>query len=57
MTPNVLEGRKVWGTMSKLWKTMISRNLKKELYEKLLILTIIYDSEAWSLRAQERGKI
>ena len=31
----VLEGRKVWGTMVKLWKvSMISREVKWDLYEK-----------------------
>ena len=34
MAHSVLEGRKVWGTMAKLWKkNMISREVKRELYD------------------------
>ena len=48
----VLEGRKVCGTMAKLWKeNMISRGVKRELYERLVILTVVYGSETWSLSA------
>ena len=54
----VLEGRKVWGTMAKLWKeNMISREVKRELYERVVIPTVVYGSETWSLSAQERRKI
>ena len=53
----VLEGRKVWGTMAKLWKeNMISREVKRELYERVVIPTLVYGSETWSLSAQERRK-
>ena len=42
----VLEGRKVWGTMAKLWKeNMISREVKRELYERVVIPTVVYGSE------------
>ena len=38
----VLEGRKVWGTMAKLWKeNMISRKVKRELYERVVIPTVV----------------
>ena len=54
----VLGGRKVWGTMTKLWKeNMISREVKRELYERVVIPTVVYGSETWSLSAQERIKI
>ena len=54
----VLEGRKVWGTMANLWKeNMISRELKREVYERVVIPTMVYGSETWSLSAQERRKI
>ena len=36
---------------------MISRELKRKLYEKLVIPTVVYGSETWSLNAQERKKI
>ena len=42
----VLEGRKVWGTMAKLWKeNVISREVKRELYGRLVIPTDAYGSE------------
>ena len=41
----VLEGIKVWGTMPKLWKeNMVSRVVKRELYEKEAIPTMVYGS-------------
>ena len=44
--------------MAKLWKeNMISREVKKELYKRVVIPTVIHDSETWSLSAQERRKI
>ena len=41
----VLEERKVFGTMM-LWKeNMISREVKRELYERVVIPTVVYGSE------------
>ena len=36
---------------------MISREVKQELYERVVIPTVIYGSETWSLIAQDRRKI
>ena len=36
---------------------MISRELKLELYERIVIPTLVYGSETWSLSARERRKI
>ena len=36
---------------------MLSREAKWELYERVVIPTIVYGSETWSLIAQERRKI
>ena len=36
---------------------MISRELKRELYERVVIPSVVYGSETWSLSAQERRKI
>ena len=50
--------RYVWRTIAKLWKeNMISRQVKKELYEILVISTVVYGSEIWSLSVQEKRKI
>ena len=44
--------------MSKLWKeNMISREVKRGLYEKVVIQTVAYGSETWPLSAQEKKKI
>ena len=44
--------------MAKLWKeNMIFREVKRELYERVVIPTVVYGSETWSLSAQERRKI
>ena len=53
-----LEGINVWRTMTKLWeKNMICREIKRELYERVVIPTVVYGSETCSLSAQERIKI
>ena len=36
---------------------MGSREVKRELYERVVIPTVVYDSETWSLGAQERSKM
>ena len=54
----MLEGRKVWGTMANLWKeNMISRELKREVYKRVVIPTGVYVSETRALSAQGRRKI
>ena len=54
----VLEGRKVWMTMAKLWKeNMIPKEFKRQLYERVVIPTVVYGSETWSISGQERRKI
>ena len=52
MAHRVLEARKVWGTMENLWKeNIISIEVKRELYERVVIPTVVYYSETWSLNA------
>ena len=54
----VLEGKMVKGTIAKLWKgNMISREIKRELFEMVAIPTVVYASETWSLSAQEKRNI
>ena len=44
--------------MAKLWKEkMISRENKWELYERVVIPTVVYVWEKWVSSAQERRKI
>ena len=43
MSYGMFEGRKLWGTIAKLWKeNMISREVKRELYERVVIPAVIY---------------
>ena len=52
---SVIEGRNIWGTMAKLWKkNMRSREVKRELYERVVIPTMVYGSKTWSLNVQEK---
>ena len=40
------------------WKeNMLSREVKRELYERVVMPTMLYGSETWSLGAQERIKL
>ena len=53
-----LEGRKVWWKLANLWKeNRISREVKQELYGRVVIPTVVYGSETWSLSEQERRNI
>ena len=53
----VLEGRKVWGITEKLWKeNMAFREVRRELHEGVVIPTVVYDSETWSLTHGRRQK-
>ena len=46
------------GDEAKLWKeNMISREVKRELYERAVIPIVLYDTETWSLSEEERRKI
>ena len=37
-------------------ENMLSREVKRELYERVVVQTVVYGSETWSLSAQERRK-
>ena len=50
----VLEGKMVKGTMAKLSK---GKMIKRELFEMVVIPTVVYGSETWSLSAQEKRNI
>ena len=44
-------------TMAELWKeNMISREVKRELYETVVMPTVLYFSEKWSFSAQLKRK-
>ena len=53
-----LREERVWETMAKLWKeSIISSEVKRELYERVVIPTVVYGSETWVLSTQWRRKI
>ena len=57
MFHRLLGGKKLWKTMGKLWKnSMISREMNKELYERVVVSAVVYGSEALSLSVEERIK-
>ena len=44
--------------LDELWKEdIISREVKRESYGRLVIPTVVYGSETWSLSAEERRNI
>ena len=46
MAHRVHGGRKIWGMMTKLWKeNRIPREVKGELYERVVIPTVLYGSK------------
>ena len=53
----VLEGRMVWGTKAKFWKNLICRELKRELYNRVVIPTKVYGSKMWPLSAEDKRRI
>ena len=54
----VNEGGKVWGAVNRVVGSMNVRlDVKKCLYERVVVPTVLYGSEAWSMREKERKKL
>jgi len=52
------EGMKTFGAMKKMWKSRsLSVDLKRELYERIVVPTVMYGSESWGMKVEERGKL
>ena len=52
------EGRKTFGAMKSMWSCRsVSLNVKKELYERIVVPTVMYGSETWGMRREERNKL
>ena len=52
------EGMKTFGAVKRLWNVRsVNVRAKRELYERLVVPTVLYGSEAWSLRVEERSKL
>merc|ERR1712074_59765 len=47
-----------FGAMKKMWKSRsLSVDLKRELYERIVVPTVMYGSESWGMKVEERGKL
>ena len=54
----VIEGYKVLGALKGIMKDRgLGMNVKKVLYEKVVMLTVMYGSESWSVKVTERQKL
>merc|ERR1711888_78008 len=52
------EGMRTFGAMKRLWNVRsVNVRAKKELYESVVVPTVMYGSEAWGLRVEERRKL
>ena len=56
----LIEGRNgmtEWGTHGRIWKNWISRRVRRKLYERVMIPSVLYESETWVLGVQKKGKV
>ena len=54
----VKEGSKTLGAMKRVMKCRgLGMNVKKELYEKVVVPTVTYGSECWGMKVVERQKL
>ena len=52
------EGMRTFGAMKRLWNVRsVNVRAKRELYERVVVPTVMYGSEAWGLRVEERRKL
>ena len=52
------EGMRAFGAMKRVWSgRSVNVRVKRELYERVVVPTIMYGSESWGLRVEEREKL
>ena len=52
------EGMRTFGAMKNMLSyRSVSLNVKKELYERIVVPTVMYGSETWGMRREERNKL
>ena len=57
-TNTLQEGIKVWGTLGKLWKENAkSREIKRSVYDRMVIPKLIYFFETGSLGMKREGRL
>ena len=58
MRHRVNDGCKVLGALKGVMKNRgLGRNVKKVLYEKVVVPTVMYGSESWDMKVSERQKL
>merc|ERR1711895_362877 len=51
-------GMRAFGAMKRVWSgRSVNVRVKRELYERVVVSTIMYGSESWGLRVEERDKL
>ena len=54
----VHEGVKAFGAMARVWnERSVSIGVKRDLYERIVVPTVMYGSESWGMRVEERNKL
>ena len=52
------EGMKTFGAMKRMWSgRSVTVRVKRELYERIVLLTVMYGSESWGMKVKERDKL
>merc|ERR1712074_391147 len=52
------EGMRTFGAIKRVWSARSATlNVKRELYERIVVPTVIYGSESWGMKVEERGKL
>ena len=52
------EGMKTFGAMKRMWKSRsLNVEVKRELYERIVVPTVMYGSESWGIKVEERDKL
>ena len=54
----VNEGAKVAGAMNRIWKVRsLGINVKKMMYESIVVSTVLYGADTWGLNASEKIRL
>ena len=52
------EGTKAFGALKRVWRGRgVTLGVKRELYERIVVPTVMYGSESWGMRLEERNKL
>ena len=52
------EGTRTFGAMKRMWSgRSVTLRVKRELYERIVVPTVMYGSEAWGMKVEERDKL